>query len=265
MHLVLTLGGLYLVVCVLFYALQARVLYFPSDQMGPTPAHVELRFDDLTLTTEDGVKLGAWAIEGGRPWVLYCHGNGGNIAGRLEIIALLHGMNASVLVFDYRGYGRSEGAPYEQGLYRDAEAAWKYLTDTLHIPPEDIVIWGESLGGGVATWLARRHPPRALVLQSTFTSVVDMGQHVYPWLPVSLLCRNRFPSVDRVGAIACPKLFLHSPTDDLIPYDQGRRLYEAACEPKKRVDLEGGHNHGMATQPKPVLAAIQAFLSAPRP
>lgn len=255
----------YLSVCGAFYVRQSKLVYFPSRLARVTPADVGLVYDDLTLRTDDGVRLAAWAVGAGdNPWIIYCHGNGGNMSDRLGTLQALRGLGVSVLMFDYRGYGRSEGEPSEAGLYRDAEAAWRWLTETRRVSPGDVVIWGESLGGGVATWLAVQHPPRALVLQSTFTSVPDVGAPVYWWLPVRLLCEHVYASIDRIGRLRCPVLHTHAPDDDLIPYAVGRRLYAAGNGQSTWIDTVGGHNAGMDLQSPEVRARVRRFIEAPR-
>lgn len=254
----------YLAICGAFYVRQARLVYFPSRLARVTPADVGLAYDEVALRTDDGVRLSAWAVPGGSPWIIYCHGNGGNMHDRLHTLQALHGLGASVLMFDYRGYGRSEGEPSEEGLYRDAEAALRWLTETRRVPAGDIVMWGESLGGGVATWLADRHPPRALVLQSTFTSLPDVGAPLYWWLPVRLLCLHVYPSIERIGRLRCPVLHTHAPDDELIPYAVGRRLYEAGNGHKVWIDTVGGHNAGMELQSLDVRARVRRFIEAPR-
>lgn len=240
----LSIAVAYLCICAAFFVMQGRLTYFPARPVRLTPRDVGIPFEEVALLAADGIRLHGWAVDApsAAPWILFCHGNGGNIAGRLDTVAAFRRMGCGLLMFDYRGYGRSEGTPSEAGLYADAEAAWRYLAETRGIAAPRIVIYGESLGGGVATELALRHAPGGLILQSTFTSVPDVGAPLYPWLPVRLLCRHRFPSVERVGAIRCPKLVMHSPQDTVIPYALGRRLFEQAAEPKTWAELSGDHN-----------------------
>lgn len=261
------IATIYASICAAFYVMQGRLVYVPARALSYTPRHLGLAYDEVALTAEDGVRLSAWVVRGsasGR-WMLYCHGNGGNLSTHLGSIRTWHRAGLNVLMFDYRGYGRSEGEPFEQGLYRDAEAAWRYLTETLRISPAEIVVYGESLGGGVATWLAEKHAPRALMLKSTFTSVADMGARLYPWLPARLLCRNLFPSVDRVARIDCPILFLHAPDDPLIPYEMGKQLYaasRASSRERRWLDVDGGHGAGVDTQSPQTQRAVVDFATA---
>jgi fermentation-respiration switch protein FrsA (DUF1100 family) len=263
MHWLLVLLVAYLLLCLLVYAGQSWLVYFPSRHLGLTPADLGLAYAEADIQTEDGVRLHGWAVprQGAGAWVLHCHGNGGNISGRLDLVKLLHDLGCNVLVFDYRGYGRSQGRPSEEGLRRDAEAAWRYLTQTLGIPSGQIVLMGESLGGGVAARLAARHRPAGLILQSTFTSAVDLGAEVYPFLPVRLLCRHRYPVAEYVRSLDCPKLILHSPQDEIVPVRHGRRLFEVAAEPRQWLEIQGGHNQSYLERGPDYRQALRGFIA----
>lgn len=263
----------YVGVCMLTALLQSRLIYFPTRGYSNTPADVALVYDEMMLTTADGVSIAAWYAPHPTPRgsVIFCHGNAGNISDRLHSIKLLHGMGLNVLIFDYRGYGRSEGKPSEAGTYEDAEAAWRYLTETRGEAPNRVVLFGRSLGGAVAIELASRRSlephygpekpvPAALVVESTFTSLVDVGQLHYRWLPVRLLLTYRYDSIGKVPQIMCPKLFVHGRDDELIPITMGRRLYEAAAEPKQFLQTPGGHNEGGFTFSPAFTDRLNAFL-----
>jgi len=252
----------YMGVCVVVGLLQARLIYFPTRGYAATPGDVGLTFEDLTLKTADGVNIAAWYVpcEAARGTLIFAHGNGGNIADRLHAVKLLHGMGVNVLIFDYRGYGRSEGRPTEDGTYQDAEAAWRYLTETRGEPPERIVLFGESLGGAVAIELARRHRPGALVVESTFTSLVDVGRLHYPLLPVRWLLTYRYESIKKVSDITCPKLFIHGRDDTLVPMANARKLFEAAAEPKQFLETPGDHNEAGFTYSPEYTQRLAAFL-----
>jgi uncharacterized protein len=234
----------YLGVCLLISALQAKLIYFPSRGYDSTPRGVGLDYESVTLTAADGVRLAAWFVHrsDAKGYIVFCHGNAGNIADRLASLKMLHQIGYATLIIDYRGYGESEGKPSEEGLYMDAEAAWRYLVDDRGIAADRVVLFGRSLGGAVAIELAKRHKPGALVVESTFTSLVDVARHHYRLLPVNLLLRHRYESITKVPNITCPKLFLHGSEDDLIPIELGKRLFEAAAEPKEFVATPGGHN-----------------------
>ncbi len=229
--------------CVLIGLFQSRFLYFPSRSYGETPADRGLTFEDLTLTTRDGVAIAAWYMPHAlaRGSVIFLHGNAGNMAGRLDDVQLMHGMGVNVLLLDYRGFGRSDGRPDEQGTYEDAETAWRYLVETRGQSPEQIVLFGRSLGGAIAIELATRQAPAALIVESTFTSIVDIGRLHYWFLPVRFLVTYKYESVTKVGHITCPKLHFHGRDDWLIPLENGRKLFEAAAQPKTFVESPGGH------------------------
>lgn len=248
--LALLAAGVYAAILALLFVFQTRLVYFPlQGSYGITPQSRGLAFERVTLSTDDGEQLAAWwipapALAPVRGTVLLFHGNAGNIAHRLDYATMFSSMGYHTLLIDYRGYGESSGAPSEAGTYRDAAAGWSWLTTARGIKPADIVIFGESLGGGIATWLAARENPRALILASTFTSVPDMGAEIYPWLPVRWISRIHYNNLDNLARIRAPLLIAHSPDDEIIPYAHGRRLYDAARAPKSFLDLAGGHNEG---------------------
>ncbi len=259
MTIAVTIAGVYLGICLLVYLVQARLVYFPMREVEATPRSLGLDYEEVKLRASDGVELSAWFIPRDRPRgiVLFCHGNAGNISHRLHVIRMFHDLGFGMLIFDYRGYGASQGSPTERGTYLDAQAAWDCLLER-QTPPGRIVIYGESLGGAVAAWLAKENAPGALVLQSTFTSLPDVGARVYPWLPVRLLSRFRYNARSHVGQAKCPVLIAHSPTDEIVPYALGRLLFEAANEPKEFLDLSGSHNDGLDLAGA---AGLEAFLS----
>jgi fermentation-respiration switch protein FrsA (DUF1100 family) len=236
----------YLSVCLVVMFLQGKLIYFPTRGYDATPTDAGLVFEDLRIATKDGVKIAAWYVphEQARGLVIFCHGNAGNIADRLHTIKELHRLRLNVLIFDYRGYGESEGKPTERGTYADAEAAWRYLTETRGEPAERIVIFGRSLGGAVAIELASRHTPAALIVELSFTSIADVGKLHYPLLPVRWLVTYRYASIEKVPNLTCRKLFLHGKDDELIPLTIGRALFDAAAEPRQFIETPGGHNAG---------------------
>jgi fermentation-respiration switch protein FrsA (DUF1100 family) len=258
-----TAVGAYAVVCVVVFSLQAKFIYFPSREYWTTPDEIGLAYEEVELVTEDGVTLAAWDVpqEGATATVLFAHGNAGNIADRVGSIKAFHDLGYSVFIFDYRGYGGSRGSPNERGTYRDADAAWRFLTETRGLAPERIVLFGRSLGGAVAIELATRQSPGALVVESTFTSLVDVGKIHYRFLPVRLLCVHRYESVDRVARVTCPKLFIHSVDDSLVPIENGRRLFEAAAPPKAFMETPGGHNSGGFEYSPEYTLRLQEWLS----
>lgn len=242
---------------------QPRLVYFPlTGTYDRTPQAQGLAFERVTLATEDGERLAAWWIPAPKPargTVLLFHGNAGNMSHRIDYAKMFYGLGYNTVLVDYRGYGDSTGEPSEQGTYRDALASWQWLS-ARGIPAQDIVIFGESLGGGVATWLAVQHPPRALILASTFTSIPDLGAQVYPWLPVRWISRIHYNNIAHLENMRAPVLIAHSPGDDLIPYAHGQRLFEAAHEPKAFLELSGGHNEGFVFTRETWVKVVQDFL-----
>jgi fermentation-respiration switch protein FrsA (DUF1100 family) len=187
------------------------------------------------------------------------HGNAGNMSHRLDYLVMFHRLGYATLIIDYRGYGQSSGSPSEEGTYRDAEAAWLWLTSR-GIKPTEIVILGESLGGAVAAWLAARVTPRALVLVSTFTSLPDLGAQVYPFLPVRLLSRFSYDTLGALQRVEAPVLIAHSRDDEIISYSHGKALFAAAREPKQLLEMRGGHNDGFIFMREEWIAQLRAFL-----
>jgi fermentation-respiration switch protein FrsA (DUF1100 family) len=218
------------------------------------PTELDLDVRRVTVTASDGVRLVSWAMpvsEGPGYWLLICHGNAGNLseAGRPYHYAGLRALGLSLFAFDYRGYGESEGAPSEDGLYRDADAAYRYLRDTLGVPAERIVLFGHSLGSA------------GLILDGALTSVVDRAQELFPYAPVRWIAASRFSSIERVGKLALPKLFLHARGDEVIPLAHGRRLYEAAAPPKQFVELRGTHGDAFEVDSAAYYGAIGRFVA----
>jgi uncharacterized protein len=226
-------------------ALLASLLYFPDREIVATPRDVGLTYRDLDFEAEDGERLHGWWIEargGNRGHLLLCHGNAGNVGDRILHAQLLAAVGFDVMLFDYRGYGRSSGRPSEEGTYRDARAARTCLLSQPGVDRTRIIYLGESLGGAVAIELATAHPPAGLTLVSAFASVRAMARVHYRIIPPALV-PDAYPSLDRIRDLHVPLLVLHGDRDDIVPLDQGRALYDAAREPKEMRVLRGaGHN-----------------------
>lgn len=252
----------YVLVSMIVGVFQHHLIYFPTSEYEAVPTDVGLAYEEVRFTAQDGVRLAGWYIphEGAAGTVLFFHGNAGNISHRLPTIQQLHMLGYDVFIFDYRGYGQSAGKPREAGIYLDAEAALGHLTDERSQTLDRIAYCGRSFGGAVAIELATRHTPGALIVESTFTKLADIGKIHYPWLPVSMILGDAYDSVARIGNVRCPKLFLHGADDQLIPIALGRALYEAASEPKRFVETPGGHNEAGFTYSPSYAAMVGAFL-----
>jgi uncharacterized protein len=242
-------------------SIERRFIYYPSRPLAADPSSVGLAFRDVAFTAADGVRLHGWLIPGRTPTtLLYSHGNGGNIGGRVAIARLLADqLGVGLFMYDYRGYGRSEGAPSEAGLVSDALGARAALLRE-GVAAEHVVYFGRSLGAAVTLDLALAHPPRAVVLESPFASVRAMASTVLPG--GGLLFRTRWDSLAKIPGLRAPLLMLHSDADETIPYAQGRALFAAAPEPKTFFTIRGAHHYDMqATWPE-YWAAWRAFLAA---
>ncbi len=235
-------GGLGLVL----YFMQPTFLYSPVREVTYTPDELGLDFESVVFKTSDGLRLTGWYIpaENSELTVLFCHGNGGNIMHRLDSINILYNLGLNCFIFDYRGYGNSDGKPGEEGTYLDVRAAYEWLTKEKEISPDDIIVFGRSLGGSIAAQLASKVKVRALIIESAFTSYVDIGRKFYPYMPVRWFARFNYRTVDYVKDVRCPVMIIHSRGDETIPFEFGLELYETANEPKEFVEIFGSHNDG---------------------
>jgi fermentation-respiration switch protein FrsA (DUF1100 family) len=263
--LLAVLATAYGALLLLLYFNQASMLFLPdvpTRSIEATPTAIGLEFEPVAIITEDKMRLDAWFLPAPsrRGTVLFFHGNAGNISHRLDTLALFNRLGLDTLIFDYRGYGRSEGKPSEAGTYLDAEAAWRYLTVQREIAPRQIVLFGRSLGGAVASHLAARHTPGALILESSFTSIPDVAAELYPYLPARWLATIRYNVKADLATVSCPVLVVHSRDDEIIPYTHGRRLYEAAPEPKRFLEIRGGHNEGFVVSGQTYSQGLGEFL-----
>lgn len=224
-------------------------------------------FELIELPRADGAKQIAFRIPhavdpGPRPWVLYLHGNAATIASRQNISRneQLRALGLNVLAIEYRGYGGLDGSPSEETVTADARAGYDYLR-AQQVPAQRIIIYGWSLGSAVAVNVASAVPTAAVILEGAPASLVEIGQRQYPYIPVRLIMRNPFESVEKIGRIHAPALFLHSREDEVIPVAEGRRLFDAANEPKRFVEVRGGHIYSSDTDGAVFYGAIKAFLS----
>lgn len=231
---------------------EESLIYFPSDDFDVTPSALGLRHEEVALETSDGQRLHAWFLpspvepSGGREerfTVLMCHGNAGNISHRLDRTLVMHSnLGTDVLLFDYRGFGKSSGRPNEAGTYDDVRAAYRYLVDSRGVAEDRIVLFGESLGAAVALQLATEVDAAGLALEAPFSSIRDMAEAVYPFLP-NRWVRTRYDNVAKIPGIEMPLLIVHGTEDRTVPFSQGKRLFEAAREPKQFLAVDGaGHS-----------------------
>ncbi|KAF0180719.1 MAG: alpha/beta hydrolase fold protein [Nitrospirae bacterium] len=254
----------YLGLCAYYYALQGRMIYLPDTALTATPNDIGLNYENITLNTADGLALFAWFVPApkARATLLFCHGNAGNISNRLDSIRIMHSLGLNVLIFDYRGFGQSEGEPDEQGTYADADAAWDHLVGARKIAPQTIVIFGHSLGSSVAAETAMRHRDAGgLILESGFISLSDIGKKILPYLPIDLLLRYKYATGEKVGKIHMPKLIIHSPDDEVIPFQHGIELYRNASHPKYFLEIRGSHNSGFLTSGEIYTDGLDRFIA----
>ncbi|MDI5919777.1 alpha/beta hydrolase [Halomonas sp. LR5S13] len=263
--LLLAYAMLVMVAC----AFQGRLLYLPhvgGREYLATPQDLGLEYEPVTLRTGDGLGLDAWWVpaRASRGGLLFLHGNAGNISHRLDSIEQFHRLGLSVLILDYRGYGRSEGGPSEAGTAHDARAGWRWLRETAGLPPGEIVLFGRSLGAAVAANLARELKgearPAALILESPFRSVPELAQRLYPILPARWLSRFNYDTAAYVAQSEAPVLVIHSREDDIIPFAEGEAVHAAAPEPKRMLVIGGSHNTGFLESERVYLAGIEGFL-----
>lgn len=241
--------AVYIGLSLLLYFRQSRYIYYPARKIMNDPGDINLYFEDILLKAQDGATVAGWYIpaegyRGSGNLVLFSHGNAGNIGDRLGTIEVFHKMGFDVVIYDYRGYGASTGTPTEEGTYLDALAVWNYVKGDLGVPPEKTVLFGRSLGGSVAAWLADQADPAALVVESAFVSAPAMARKMFPILPVGLICRFQYDTEKYIRNAGCPVVVAHSIDDEMVPFNHGRKLYEAAAGPKMFVEMSGGHNSG---------------------
>lgn len=224
---------------------EKRFIFFPTSTVEYTPQDAGLAYEDVFLNTEDGLRLHGWYLPGdGVHTCLWFHGNGGNNGHRVPELALMHHyLGLNLFIFDYRGYGMSQGTPSEQGTYKDARAALRYVRERPGGPAQKVLYFGHSLGTAVAVELAVAQPPAGLILVSPFASVSDMARLVFPLRPAGWLLRDKYNSLPRISKVRCPLLVIHGEKDETIPISQGRKLFNAANPPKRFQALpDAEHN-----------------------
>ena len=242
-------------------------VYQPSATMEVEGDALGRPFEDVHFTANDGVKLHGWFFPADKNSpridraILICHGNGGNISQRLDLCKVMLETGVNVFIFDYRGYGHSEGRPSEEGTYRDAQAAYQWLHGK-GVAGTNIIGFGESLGGGIVSELAVREPLGGLILQSTFTSIPDLGAELFPWLPVRWLSTIKYDTRSKLSRLTIPVLVMHSRMDQVVPFSHGEKLFSAANEPKLFCELKGDHNDSLAAGRRQFVQGLDFFLSS---
>jgi fermentation-respiration switch protein FrsA (DUF1100 family) len=225
------------------------------------PSSFNIPFEDVYIKTRDGLTINGWFIphSNARYTLLFCHGNAGNISHRMEKLQLLSNIGINIFIIDYRSYGKSEGRPSEKGFYLDADAAYRYLVNKRRITPQQIILYGESLGGAVAIDLAAKAKVKAIIIEGGFSDEGDMARTIYPFMPTFVLS-NKFDSLGKIKKVKAAKLFIHSLDDEIVPFELGYRLYRAAGEPKEFVKIRGGHNNAFLNSEEKYISSISSFL-----
>ncbi|HWQ69395.1 MAG TPA: alpha/beta hydrolase [Patescibacteria group bacterium] len=228
--------------------LENSFIFFPDKRIAETPRDRGLAYEEISFTTQDGLRLNGWWIPGtGSPLtILWFHGNGGNISYRLDNIRLRHDLlGTNIFIFDYRGYGRSEGRASEEGTYHDGDAAIRYLYSRSDVDPTKIIFLGESLGSAVAVEMATRYDCAALILESPFLSIAEMAKVTFPFLPIGSLLQTRYDTLSKIGQVRAPLLIVHGENDEIVPFRHGQRLFEAASEPKEFYSIKGARHNDL--------------------
>ena len=265
--IIIVVGGLYGALCLYLFLMQSRLIFYPnlpSRKLISSPADIGLQYESVSIKTSDQVTLHGWFVPASeeKGVLIFFHGNAGNISHRLDSLRIFHDLGLSTLIIDYRGYGQSEGDISEHGTYLDAEAAWNYLTEIKNIPSQKIAVFGRSLGAAIAAYSAAKHMPGALILESAFTSVPDMAAKLYPVFPVRLLSRFQYNTRKSLLSVKCPVLIIHSPGDEIIPFENGLQLYRSAREPKRILEIQGEHNNGFLLSEKTYVEGIEEFMTS---
>lgn len=244
--------------------MEENFIFFPDAEINETPRAIGLAFDDIFFNTSDGVRLHGWFVPGHRAQttLLWFHGNAGNISNRLENIKLIHNkVGTNIFIFDYRGYGRSGGRVSEEGTYMDGEAAIEYLRTRRDIGPQKLILFGRSLGAAVAAEMATREEGLTLILESPFESIREMARVAFPLLPIGSILRTRYDVVEKIKKVKAPILVLHGDRDDVVPFTQGKKVFEAAPEPKEFYTIRGaGHNDTFIVGGDAYFTALKNFI-----
>lgn len=253
----------YIGLLLFLYFFQSIFLFQPKEEYLGTPALVSLKYEEVAITSNNGNILSGWFVpkaDAGQA-VLFCHSNYGNISYFIQDLHAIHQMGFPVLVFDYQGYGKSGGEPSEESLHADGEAAWNYLLSRGY-GSDRIILWGRSLGGAVAARLAVDHEPAALVIESTFIKFPEVARDFFPYVPVSIIARYDLDVEKDIKKIDCPLLIVHSRDDEIIDFRHGKKLFQAAHEPKSFLEISGSHNDGYYSSGLLYYQSVNKFLES---
>ncbi|MCW8900780.1 MAG: alpha/beta hydrolase [Gammaproteobacteria bacterium] len=243
------------------YLNQSAMLFYPATTLDATPTDWGMSYESVEFELENKTKISGWYLPypQAEKTVLFFHGNGGNISHRGDSLYIFHQLKLNVLIIDYPGYGKSSGKPSEKGLYQSANAAWHYLITNKKVRPKNIIVFGRSLGGAVAVDLASRVKAGAVILESTFSSVQDMVNRLFPLISKFIYLRYSFDSFSKINKITAPILIIHSSDDEVIPFVLGEKLYSAVLADKTFLKIEGGHNDGFMKSISPYMNALSHF------
>jgi len=255
------LTGIYLIVCAAIYGFQRKIIFQPSHATDPPPG--DLGITEVYFPTVEGQQLHGWwmPVDSSEYTLLFFHGNAGCVSNGVERMRFFRELGYSTLMIDYRGYGKSTGELLEEeDIYEDARATLAYVKDSLHVPPEKLIVWGWSLGGGVTTEVCQNLPVAAVVLEGTFFNLDEIAGAAYPLFPVKYLLQYHFRSSEKIQHFKSPVYFVHSINDGTIPHKQGRKLFEAANTRKAFLTIDGSHNHGYYEFKSEVITGFRKFL-----
>jgi len=241
--------------------IETRGIFFPEKEIKVYPSVLNLPFEDIYIKTEDGARINGWFIprSNARYTLLFFHGNAGNIEHRLDKLVMLREAGVNIFIIDYRGFGKSEGRLTEEGFYLDANAAYNYLVNSRKIRPEEIILYGESLGTAVVIDLASKVKVAAIIVEGAFSGGRDMARKIYPFLP-AFLFSNKFDSLKKIKKVQAPKLFIHSINDEIVPFALADKLYQAASAPRELIELIGSHNTAFLDSKEKYVSSIGLFI-----
>lgn len=263
MWIIIILAGLYVLMGLYFYFNQEEFIFHPNTESSPDVADLPIK--DYYIATPDGVVIHSWwmPLDSAKKTILYFHGNAGSVPGGEKRMRFFREMGYNVFAAEYREFGRSKGKiKKEEDLYVDAQTAYDFLIQKLHVKPNEIVIWGWSLGGAVSTELASKNPCHSLVLEGTFCSIQEMAKKLFWFYPFKWLSRYSMPTIDKINKIQCPVLFAHSKDDKTIPINQGKQLFETYNGKKMFIEIHGDHNHAFLDSQDELIKKANQFLNS---